>query len=150
MIPRRRATQEPGPPRARPWAGSPDCTTRRAVFDFSGLSGLGQAGKPLQNYLGFAQRVDRLVSGWAKPFEGVFERLRRATEFYPRDPDGQPIPPWNIRLYRLARAAYRADDYEAQARFLDEIGADGSVDKVLLRAGTPGVDLRPREARPPR
>jgi hypothetical protein len=53
-------------------------------------------------------------------------------EFYPRDPDGQPIPPWNIRLYRLARAAYRADDYEAQARFLDEIGADGSVDNVLF------------------
>ena len=55
----------------------------RAVFDFSGLSGLGQAGKLLQNYLGFAQRADRLVSGWTKPFEGVFERLQRATEFYP-------------------------------------------------------------------
>ncbi len=104
----------------------------RAVFDFSGLSGLGRAGKLLQNYLEFAERADRLVSGWTKPFEGVFERLRRATEFYPCDPDRQPIPPWNVRLYRLARAAYRTDDYEAQARFLDEIGADGSVDNVLF------------------
>ena len=30
VIPQRRTTQEPGPPRARPWAGSPGCTTSKA------------------------------------------------------------------------------------------------------------------------
>ena len=30
VIPQRRATREPGPPRARPWAGSPGCTTSKA------------------------------------------------------------------------------------------------------------------------
>ena len=64
----------------------------RAVFDFSGLSGLGQAGKLLQNYLGFAHRADRLVSGWTKPFAVGFERLRRATEFYPVTQTGSLFP----------------------------------------------------------
>lgn len=93
----------------------------------------GGLGKLAQGYLGVSGRLGELIAGWRRPVEGFFkEAARRAWELYPRDSEGRPIPPWNLRLYFLAWAAYRLDDYEAQARFLDAIGADDSVDNVLF------------------
>ena len=66
-----------------------------------------------------------------RPFNEVFERLRHEMERWPRDPYGEPVPFWNVRLYRLAQAAYEGD-YVARARFLDEIEADGSPENVLM------------------
>ena len=106
-----------------PWAAA-------GPFDPSVLGGLG---KLVQGYLGVFGRLEELIAGWRRPVEGFLKQVaRRAWELYPRDSEGRPIPPWNLRLYFLAWAAYRLDDYEAQARFLDAIGADDSVDNVLF------------------
>lgn len=107
----------------------PPRTTTNA-FDLPVLGGLG---KLVRGYLGLAGRVDELMAGWRRPFEGFLKQAaRRAWELYPRDSEGRPIPPWNLRLYFLAWAAYRLDDYAALARFLNEIDADKSPDNVLF------------------
>lgn len=85
----------------------------------------------VEGYFGIAKQLDKLVAGWTKPLGELLERARRAIESYPRDSEGRLIPPWNARLYLLARAAYYGKDYAAQARFLDAIGADGtSIDEL--------------------
>jgi hypothetical protein len=78
-----------------------------------------------------AQRIGEWIKRVVRPFGGVFEWMRREIERWPRDPYGDPVPFWNIRLYRLAQAAYEGD-YVARARFLDVIEADGSPDNVLM------------------
>ena len=105
----------------------------RSAIELSGLSGLGRFGTLVQNYFELTRRADRTVTRWSRFFELGLERARRAIEFYPRDSEGKLIPPWNVRLYILAQAAYYGDDYAAKARFLDEIGADReSADDVLF------------------
>lgn len=94
---------------------------------------LGGLGKLVQGYLGPFRRLEELIADWRRPVEGFLKQAARRTwELYPRDSEGRPIPPWNLRLYFLAWAAYRLDDYGALARFLDEIGADESPDNVLF------------------
>ncbi len=88
------------------------------------------------SYLGITQRMGELIANRAGPFGGLlggaFEQLRRTMERWPRDPDGELVPAWNVQLYCLARAAYDENDYVARARFLNAIGADGSADNVLF------------------
>ncbi len=91
-----------------------------------------QIGKIRGGYAGFAHRVGEVMACLYRPFGGFFEWLRREIERWPRDPDGGFVPIWNVRLYQLAEEAYFGKDYVAQSRFLDEIGADESVDNVLL------------------
>lgn len=99
-------------------------------FDSPVLSGLGNL---VRGYLGLGRHLEELIAGWRRPIEGFLKQAaRRAWEFYPRDSEGRPIPPWNLRLYFLAWAAYRLDDYEDMARFLNAIGADDSPDNVLF------------------
>ena len=103
-------------------------TTR--LFD---LPVLGRLGSTVQDFFGLFSNPNKFIVGWL-PSIGRFlkQAARRAWQLYPRDPEGHPIPPWNLRLYSLAWAAYRLDDYGAVARFLDEIGADSSPDNVLF------------------
>jgi len=82
-------------------------------------------------YSGLAQWFGERLEAFRPKLDGVFEWLRREAGRWPRDPYGEPVPFWNVRLYRLARAAYQGD-YVARARFLDEIEADGSPDNVLM------------------
>ncbi len=82
-------------------------------------------------YVGFAKRVVDLLDAWRPKLDEAFGWLRREMERWPRDPYGELVPAWNVRLYRLAQAAYEGD-YLARARFLDEIEADGSPDNVLM------------------
>lgn len=88
------------------------------------------------SYLRISHWLGELIADRAGPFGGLlggaFEQLRRAMGRWPRDPDGELVPAWNARLYRLAQAAYDENDYVAQARFLNEIGADESADNVLF------------------
>jgi hypothetical protein len=90
-----------------------------------------EIGKVGFGYAGLAQQIGEWTKGVVRPFEEVFERLRREMERRPRDPYGEPVPFWNVQLYRLAQAVYESD-YVARARFLDEIEADGSPDNVLM------------------
>lgn len=92
------------------------------------------------------QRLNGGIASWDRPFTGVFERLRRALELAPRDSDGELVPLWNAGLYRLARAAYYGGDYAVLARFLDEIGADGSGDNVLKIQELLGPTFEPRRS----
>jgi hypothetical protein len=91
-----------------------------------------------KNLAGFAMLAPQRIGEWIKravrPSEGIFEWMRRALERivqWPCDPYGNPVPVWNIRLYRLAQAAYEGD-YVARARFLDVIEADDSPENVLM------------------
>ncbi|MGI8858795.1 MAG: sigma factor-like helix-turn-helix DNA-binding protein [Rubrobacteraceae bacterium] len=96
-----------------------------------GSPAVGSLTSLMSRYAETWQRLSGGVASWDRPFAGVFERLRRALELAPRDSDGEPVSPWNAGLYRLARAAYYGGNYAILARFLDEIGADGSADNVL-------------------
>jgi hypothetical protein len=71
-----------------------------------------------------------LVKGVVCPSGKIIEWLRREIERWLRDPYGNFVPFWNVRLYRLAQAAYEGD-YVARARFLNVIEADDSPDNVL-------------------
>jgi len=81
--------------------------------------------------MGFSERVGEVIASLSRPFAGASEWLRELMEQWPRDPYGELVPDWNVGLYRLARSAYEGD-YVAKARFLNEIGADGSADNVLF------------------
>jgi hypothetical protein len=87
--------------------------------------------KVAAGYAGWAQRIGDLFEVWRPKLVGVSEWLRREMEEWPQDPYGDPVPFWNVRLYRLAQAAYKGD-YVARARFLDEIGANDAPDNVLI------------------
>jgi hypothetical protein len=78
-----------------------------------------------------AQRIPEWIKGVVRPLGGIVEWMRREVERWPRDPYGNTVPFWNVRLYRLAQAAYEGD-YVARARFLDVIEADGSPENVLM------------------
>ena len=82
-------------------------------------------------FVGLARRMGALFEVWRPKLDGAFDWLRREMEQWPRDPYGELVPAWNVRLYRLAQAAYEGD-YVARARFLSEIEADGSPDNVLV------------------
>jgi hypothetical protein len=104
----------------------------RTVLEvFASPSFAQQVGKLALGYAGFVQRVAEVIQSWRRPLEGAFEWLRREIERWPQDPYGDPVPVWNVRLYRLAQAAYEGD-YVAGARFLDEIEADDAPDNVLM------------------
>lgn len=99
----------------------------------------------IEGYLGVSRSLEKLVAGWNRPVEGLFHHIKRALDFYPKDSEGQPIPPWNARLYLLARAAYYGDNYAAKAKFLDEIGADRrSADDVLFIGDLLGPTFDPK------
>jgi RNA polymerase sigma factor (sigma-70 family) len=78
-----------------------------------------------------AQRIGEWIKEVLRPFGGIVEWMRHEIERWPRDPYGNTIPFWTIRLYRLAQAAYEGDPV-AQARFLNEIEADDFLDNVSL------------------
>ena len=78
-----------------------------------------------------AQRICERIKVILRPLWGIVEWLRRQIERWPRDPYGDPVPFWNVWLYRLAQAAYEGDPV-AQARFLNEIEADDFLDNVSL------------------
>jgi hypothetical protein len=78
-----------------------------------------------------AQRIGEWIRGVVHPLGGIVEWMRREIERWPRDPYGNTIPFWTVRLYRLAQAAYEGDPV-AQARFLNEIEADDFLDDVSL------------------
>jgi len=78
-----------------------------------------------------AQWICERIKGILRPLWGIVEWLRREIERWPRDPYGDPVPFWNVWLYRLAQAAYEGDPV-AQARFLNEIEADDFLDNVSL------------------
>jgi len=82
-------------------------------------------------FAGLARRMGALFEVWRPKLDGAFDWLRREMEQWPRDPYGELVPVWNVRLYWLAQAAYEGD-YVARARFLSEIEADGSPDNVLM------------------
>jgi hypothetical protein len=88
-----------------------------------------------KNPAGFAMWAPQRMGEWIKrvahPFGGIFEWLHREIERWLRDPYGNFVPFWNVRLYRLAQSAYEGD-YEARARFLDVIEADGSPENALM------------------
>jgi DNA-binding CsgD family transcriptional regulator len=84
-----------------------------------------------QMAIAFSEWIDKLMAGWRRRLSGAFEWLRELIRQWPRDPYGELVPVWNVRLYRLAQAAYRGN-YVARARFLNEIGADESADNVLF------------------
>jgi hypothetical protein len=88
-----------------------------------------------KNPAGFAmwapQRIGEWIKRVARPFGEVFEWLHREIEGWLRDPYGNFVPFWNVRLYRLAQSAYEGD-YAARARFLNVIEADDSPDNVLM------------------
>jgi RNA polymerase sigma factor (sigma-70 family) len=88
-------------------------------------------GKFALKYAGWARRVGELIESWGRSFEGALEWLRRETARWPLDPYGELVPVWNVRLYRLAVAAY-GSDLVAQATFLNEIEADDFLDNVSL------------------
>ncbi len=79
-----------------------------------------QIGKFIEGCAGFNHHVGEIMARWIRPLGGLFERMRREIERWPRDPDGGFVPIWNVRLYRLAEEAYYGNDYIAQAGFLDE------------------------------
>jgi hypothetical protein len=78
-----------------------------------------------------AQWNGEWIKGVVRPFGKIIEWLHREIERWLRDPYGNFVPFWNVRLYRLAQSAYEGD-YVARARFLDVIGADDSSDNVLM------------------
>ena len=82
-------------------------------------------------YAGLAQRIGDLFEAWRPKLDGFSEWLRREIKQWPQDPYGDLVPFWNVRLYRLAQAAYEGD-YVARARFLDEIEANDAPDNVLI------------------
>ena len=100
------------------------------LFD---LPALGRLWPTVRGFFGLFSNPGESIAGWFSSI-GLFlkQAARRAWQLYPRDSEGRPIPPWNLRLYSLAWAAYRLDDYGAVARFLDEIGDDSSPDNVLF------------------
>ncbi len=83
------------------------------------------------------------AGGLAARVENVLSPLRTMR---PRDAYGNLVPDHNASLYVLARWAYRGD-YEARAKFLDEIGADSSADNVyyLDRLLRPTFDPTPQD-----
>ena len=110
-----------------------------------GSPALDGAKRIIEGYLGVSRSLEKLVAGWSRPVEGLFQHIKRALDFYPKDSEGQPIPFWNVRLYLLARAAYYGDNYAAKARFLDEIGADRrSADDVLFIGDLLGPTFDPK------
>jgi RNA polymerase sigma factor (sigma-70 family) len=90
-----------------------------------------QVGKLALKYVGFVQHLAELIQSWRSPLERAFGWLSREMERWPVDPHGELVPAHNARLYRLAIAAYEGDPV-AQARFLNEIGADEFLDNVSL------------------
>jgi hypothetical protein len=89
-----------------------------------------------KNAAGFAMLAPQRIGEWIKrvlrPFgKKIIEWLHREIERWLRDPYGNFVPFWNVRLYRLAQSAYEGD-YAARARFLDVIEADGSPENVLM------------------
>lgn len=73
------------------------------------------------------EKFGMFVGGLATTIENALYVLRSAG---PRDPYGNPVPLHNAGLYVLAQGAYRGD-WEAEAQFLNEIGADGALDSDL-------------------
>jgi hypothetical protein len=92
-----------------------------------------------KNLAGFAMLAPQRIGEWikrvlrpfGKPFGKIIEWLHREIERWLRDPYGDFVPFWNVRLYWLAQAAYEGD-YAARARFLDVIEADSSPENVLM------------------
>jgi hypothetical protein len=89
-----------------------------------------------KNAAGFAMLAPQRIGEWIKrvlrPFgKKIIEWLHREIERWLRDPYGNFVPFWNVRLYWLAQSAYEGD-YAARARFLDVIEADGSPENVLM------------------
>ena len=61
--------------------------------------------KVAAGYAGWAQRIGELFEVWRPKLVGVSEWLRREMEQWPRDPYGDLVPIWNVRLYRLAQSS---------------------------------------------
>jgi hypothetical protein len=101
---------------------------RLNVFDSPVFDAIG---KIVAGFGMLPQRIGEWIKDVVRPVGEVFEWMRREIERWPLDPYGAPVPFWNIRLYRLAQAAYEGD-YQARAKFLDVIEADGSPDNVLM------------------
>ncbi len=93
-------------------------------FLYDSGNALGRAMEALRPQL---ERFGMFVGGLATGIETALYVLRTGL---PRDPYGNPVPPHNAGLYVLARGAYRGD-WEAEAQFLNEIGADGALDSDL-------------------
>ena len=100
---------------------------------------LAEIGKVAVGFASVTQRFGEWIERWSRPLARASEWLRREMEQWPRDPNGDLVPFWNVRLYRLAQQAYEAscgvsdqEGYMACALFLDEIGADkNSADNIL-------------------